>query len=79
MRGERQKRPIRPTRSGGRTTGRPGMRGDLDDREVLQALEAQRCFDEGPLGVPDAIGAHLRLIESDLARLSPGKNVKSSA
>jgi hypothetical protein len=48
------------------------MRGDPDDREVLQALEEQRCFDEGPLGVPDAIGTHLRLIESDLARLSPG-------
>jgi len=40
--------------------------GDLDDREVLKAMEAQRQLDEPELGGLDPVWADLRLAEPDL-------------
>ena len=53
-------------------------RRDFDDREVFNAVEAQRLFDEHALSGPDSVFTDFRLIESDLAGFPPGKQVEEA-
>lgn len=52
---------------------------DLDERELLDGMEAQGGLQELELASADAVGANLHLIESDLARMTPGEHVKEAA
>jgi hypothetical protein len=52
---------------------------DLDKRELLDGMEAQGSLQELALASADAVGANLHLIESELARMTPGEHVKEAA
>jgi len=65
----------------GHVTWRTAQRlsGDLDDRELLSAMEAQRQLGEPELGGLDPIRAGLRLGESDPAGFPPGEDIEEAA
>jgi len=62
-----------------RAEARAATARDLDDHELLQAMETQRHPHEPELRGLDPVRADLRLIESDLAWFPPGEHIEETA